>query len=264
MGNPDIRDRDSGVAQWLSVGVRATAVVLAGVPSTTLIPLPLTQVCTRRFRREDVLKRVHLMVPWARFCARRILEIDLDVQGREHLPQPSRGHLYISNHQSYVDILVLMDALDTVAFLSKKLIHYFPVLGRCAYCGGTVFMQRGKKESRQAALEETLRMCQESTAVVVFPEGTRSADGEIREKIYPRAMQEAWRRGLRVVPIGLHGTHRVFPKTMDRLNLGEHVAVRIGPALDPSSWPDGDRFAEACWDTVADLHHQARAALGEA
>jgi 1-acyl-sn-glycerol-3-phosphate acyltransferase len=243
------------------VGVRAAAIVLAGIPSTAVIPLPLTQLVTRRFRREDLLKRIHFMVPWARFCARRILEVDLDVRGREHLPRRPRGYLYVSNHQSYVDILILMEALDTAAFLSKKLIRYFPVLGRCAYCGGTVFMERGEKASRQAALEETLRMCQESTPVVVFPEGTRSADGELREKIHPRAMHEAWRRGLRVIPVGLHGSHRVFPRTMDRLNLGERVAVRIGEPLDPACFQDGEALAEACWGAVTELHREAKGAV---
>jgi len=245
----------------VGVGLRFGAVILAGVPSTTLLPLPLTQLLTKRFRREDLLKQIHLMVPWARFSSRRILGVDLDVQGRENLPRPSRGHLYVSNHQSYVDILMLMDALDTVAFLSKKLVSHFPTLGRCAYCGGTVFMERGSKESRQAALEETLRMCQESTAVVVFPEGTRSPDGNIREKTYPRAMQEAWRRGLCVVPIGLHGTTDVVPKAMDRVNLGERVAVRIAPPIDPTDHENPDAFVEACWGTVKELHARAKDAV---
>ena len=243
----------------LDVGIRFVAVIAAGVPSTTVLPLPLTQLLTRRFRREDTLKKIHLMVPWARFISRKILGVDLTIRGQENLPRPSRGHVYISNHQSYVDIVVLMDALDTVAFLSKKLVSHFPTLGRCAYCGGTVFMERGSKESRKAALEETLRMCQESTAVVVFPEGTRSTDGELREKTYPRVMEEAWRRGLRVVPIGLHGTTDVVPKTMDRVNLGEKVAVWIGRSLDPADFDSAESFVEACWGTVKTLHDQSRA-----
>lgn len=253
----------SDVERWAQVILRAIAIIFAGVPSTALIPLPLTQALTRRFRREELLKRLHLMVPWARFCARHILEIDLDIQGREHLPKRSRGHMFISNHQSYVDILVLMDALDTVAFLSKSLIRSFPVLGRCAYCGGTVFMERGNKESRQHALDETMRMCHESTAVVIFPEGTRSPDGELLEKIYPHAILEAWRRGLRVIPVGIYGTYRIFPKSQDRVFLGLPAAVRIGSILDPSDFDDPDSFAKTSWDAVRALHERARQAIEE-
>lgn len=241
---------------------RGAAIVLAAVPSTCFVPLPVTQLFTSRFDREDRLKRLHFMRSWARFCRRWILDIDLDVEGREHLPSPSKGHMYISNHQSYSDIIVLIEALDTVGFLSKRVpVKYIPLIGRSAYCAGTVFIDRGSKESREAALQETLRMCEESVAVVVFPEGTRSEDGELRERIYPRAMQAARGRGLRLVPVGLHGTWRVIPKSMDRVGLDQPVAVRIGPALDPADFDTDESYAEACWSEVTRLHAEAREAV---
>jgi 1-acyl-sn-glycerol-3-phosphate acyltransferase len=253
--------RPSTTGEKLHALLRGVAVIAAGVPSTTLIPLPLTQALTRRFRREEALKRLHLMVPWARFCAEIICRVRIDVRGQEHLPHPSRGHLYVSNHQSYVDIIVLMGALDTVAFLSKDLVRRVPVIGRCAYCGGTVFFSRGDKAERGRALEETLRMCHQSTAVVVFPEGTRSDDGELRQELHPRAMHDAWRRGLRVVPVALDGTRHVLPKTMDRIGLDKPVAVRIGAPRDPADYDSAERFAEACWGDVTALFAEARAAV---
>jgi len=113
-------------------------------------------------------------------------------------------------------------------------------------------------DSRLRALEETLRMCEESVAVVVFPEGTRSEDGELREKIYPRAMQAAHERGLKLVPVGLHGTYRVVPKAMDRIRTGQPVAVRIGEAMDPEAYSSPEDYAEACWQRVAELHDVAK------
>jgi 1-acyl-sn-glycerol-3-phosphate acyltransferase len=248
------------LAQRLEVFLRFGAVILAGAPTTTLIPLPLTQALTKRYQREELLKRLHFMVPWARFSARRICGIDVEIRGRENLPCPSRGHLYVSNHQSYLDILILMDALDTVAFLSKELVKRFPVLGRSAYCGGTVFMMRSDKGDRERALRETLRMCHQSTAVVVFPEGTRTDDGELRQKIYPRAIEEAWRRGLSVVPVGLDGSGLVFPKAMDRVHCGRKVVVSIGETLDPADSPDAEAFVDACWGRVGELFEASRSA----
>jgi len=231
---------------------------ILGVGAAYTLTLPVGQLVHRRFQREELLKRRHRMIEWARLSARTLCAIQLDVQGREHLPSPSRGHMFVSNHQSYVDILVLMDALDTVAFLSKGLVRYFPVLGRAAYCGGTVFLERGRKDDRRRALEETMRMCQQSTAVVVFPEGTRSTDGHLRPRIYSGSMQEAWRRGLRVIPVGLDGTADVVPKTMDRLHLGRSVAVRIGAPLDPADYEKPSHFVDACWSRVAELFAAAR------
>jgi 1-acyl-sn-glycerol-3-phosphate acyltransferase len=151
-----------------------------------------------------------------------------------------------------------MTALDTVAFLSKGLVRRIPVIGRCAYCGGTVFFERRSKEERNRALEETLRMCHQSTAVVVFPEGTRSDNNDLRPKIHPRAMHEAWRRGLRVLPVAVHGTGRVIPKKMDRLRLNQRVAVRIGSVRDPADFDSPESFAETCWGDVAKLFAQAK------
>lgn len=237
---------------------RFGAVVLLGAPTTLLIPLPLTQLFTRRFRREEKLKKLHLMVLWARKSLEWVLGAELMVKGREHIPAGTKGYMYVSNHQSYVDILVLMSALDTVAFLSKSLVKWIPVIGRSAYCGGTVFFSRKSPEERALALEETLKMCAESTAVVVFPEGSRSKDGKIRDKIHPKSILECFRRGLKVIPVGLDGSFGIVPVTMDRVNQGLPVSVHVGEPMDPRVFKGGEEeFVKAVWDKVIELHNAA-------
>ena len=110
----------------------AGACIIAGLPSVFAVPLPLTLAVTPRFQREEMIKRLHFMVGWARFCRKTLLRIDLDRVGAESLPPSTRGHMFISNHQSWIDILVLMDALDTVSFLSKEMVRYIPVIGRAS------------------------------------------------------------------------------------------------------------------------------------
>ncbi len=238
---------------------RILACLVAAVPNTLLFPVPLTMLFMRRFEREDRIRRMHGFVRWARFCRRHIVKIDLSVEGSEHLPHPSRGHIYVSNHQSWADIIVLMEALDTAAFLAKSFVKWLPVLGWGTYGGGSIFVDRSNQVSRQRSLNQTLRMCAESTAVVLFPEGTRSDDGELRKKWYPAAIRAAHGRGLRVVPVGIDGTIDVVPKTMDRVNLNRPVAVTIGAAMDPSGWPDSREFAEAVWSRIGELFAESRA-----
>jgi 1-acyl-sn-glycerol-3-phosphate acyltransferase len=241
---------------------RFGACVLAGLPSTTLVPLPLTLALTTRYRREELLKRLHLMVQWARFCTRHVLDMSILVEGRHHLPRDTRGYMYVSNHQSYVDILLLMDVLDTVAFLSKGLIKFIPVIGQCAYAGGTIYFDRRAQGSRQQALRETIRMCQESTAVVIFPEGTRSFDGELRQKIHPGSVKAAYVHKLKVIPVGLDGTRRVVPKTMDRVGLGQTVAVTVGESIDSADFDSARAFVDAVWGRIGELFQESRARLG--
>ena len=239
------------------VGAVAAA-TLAAVPSTVLAPpLPLTLLLTRRYRREALLTRLHSMVGWARFCTRTVLGIELSVVGREHLPRPSRGHLYISNHQSVVDILVLIAALETVAFLAKAELLFFPVIGPSAYAGGSVLVRRGHRGSRQRALEKTTRMARESTAVVIFPEGTRSPDGRPRDEIHPRAILRAHREGLRIVPVGIEGTAAVAPKRADRLVRGLPVGVTIGAPMDPVAFDEPAQWTAAVWSRVKQLYAES-------
>jgi 1-acyl-sn-glycerol-3-phosphate acyltransferase len=241
-----------------------TGCLLAAVPCTLLMPAPLTLLLTRRYQREELARRLHLAVPWARFCCRRILGIELLVDGRDRLPRPSQGYMFVANHQSWADIMVLGGCLETAAFLSKDLIRWIPGVGAGAYACGTVYVNRRAKDSRQVALDETLRMCRQSTAVVVFPEGTRSADGELRSTIHRGALLGAHRQGLRVLPVGLDGTHRVLPKSMDRVRRGQRVAVSIGEALSPSDYPDPKEWCDAVWGRVAELFLRSRARLGQA
>jgi len=242
----------------LDVVARGVGCALAAIPSTVLVPLPLSLALTRRYHREDLLRELHWMVAWARFCRRHLLGIELEVHGREHLPRPSRGHLYVSNHQSWADILVLMEALDTVAFLSKTLVKRIPFIGRCAYAGGSIWVERDDAASRRQALREMLRMCEVSTAVVLFPEGTRSPDGELRQSIHPASLRAAFQHRLKVVPVGVDGTCRVLPKSMDRVRPGR-VAVSIGAPLDPAAFSDAALWSDAVWGRVKDLHLEARA-----
>lgn len=240
---------------------RFSACVAVAIPNTIFPPLPLTMLLTRRFGREDRLKRLHRMISWARRCRRDILKVKLQVSGRENIPVDRRGYMFVSNHQSYVDILVLMEALDTVAFLSKKLVQYIPLIGQHSYAAGTIYFQRRDKQSRQQALDETLRMCRQSTAVVVFPEGTRSEDGQLRPKIYPGAIEGAYRQGLRAIPVGLDGTLDIVPKSMDRVNLGRAVAVTIGPPIVPNDCASAEQFVQRVWGEVGRLFEDSRRQL---
>ena len=254
---------DRSKAGRLELLGRAAACITAAIPSTLMmVPLPLTLAMTRRFSREERVKQLHFMVPWARFCCQKILKISLSVEGKNHLPPRTRGHMFVSNHQSYVDIMVLMDALNTVSFLSKDLVKYIPFIGLCAYAGGTIFFNRRDHQSRQRALRETLRMCQQSTAVVVFPEGTRSFDGQLRPKIHPSAITAAYHQGLKIIPVGIDGSAKVVPKTMDRIQPGQTVAVTVGQPLDPRDFPDDpQRWVTAVWGRVSELFSQSRRRL---
>lgn len=84
-----------------------------------------------------------------------------------------RGCFVVSNHVSYLDILVLAAALPAV-FLSKHEVRDWPLLGWLATLAGTVYVDRTAKRSALAAMERIEERLAHGVHVVVFPEGTTS------------------------------------------------------------------------------------------
>ncbi len=185
---------------------------------------------------------------------RRILRIKLTVLGKEHLPEETRGHLFVCNHQSGADIPVLMSALGTGAFVAKKWARYYPILGACAWGAGSIFLERDDKRSRVRALKDVLRMARDSVGVILFPEGTRSRDRTLKRKVAPGAIRLAYTRHLKIVPVAVDGTFDVSPPSNDRVIFGQPVVVNVGQAMDPKDWADAKSWTDAVWSAVCALH----------
>ena len=75
------------------------------------------------------------------------------------------------NHVSYIDILVLYEAVPT-RFLAKNKVRFWPVIGQVAHAIGCVFVKRDDKDSRQNA-REMMKNIELFPPIIVFPEGTR-------------------------------------------------------------------------------------------
>jgi lyso-ornithine lipid O-acyltransferase len=111
---------------------------------------------------------------WLQQSCRRALRI-FNAEVRTSGPIPKSG-LLVSNHLSYLDILVL-SALTPSVFVAKREVRKWPVFGWFARLGGTLFADR-EKRTQVADLNKALRAAlDEGALVVLFPEGT-SSDGQ--------------------------------------------------------------------------------------
>ena len=96
-----------------------------------------------------------------------VADVRVEVEG----DMPPQGVLQISNHRSFMDILVLLSASPAV-YLAKAEISNWPIIGRAAQLAGTVFVKREEKGSRKAAREAIAGVLKQGISVTVFPEGT--------------------------------------------------------------------------------------------
>lgn len=105
-----------------------------------------------------------LIVWWSR----RLLSV-VGIQ-LHHRGQPVAGVVWVANHHSWLDILVVM-AVSPARFLSKQEVAHWPVIGWLAQRAGTLFMKRGQGETAQA-MQQMANLVQAGDSVLFFPEGT--------------------------------------------------------------------------------------------
>ena len=126
---------------------------------------------------------------WLQISARRVLaRIDL-VYTIDGWP-PTQG-LVVSNHLSYLDILVISAAMPCF-FVSKAEVGRWPFFGRAARSGGTIFLDRASLSSAQSVgerMRERLKLMIPAP-VLLFPEGT-STDGRQVQRFHSRLIEPA-------------------------------------------------------------------------
>jgi len=126
----------------------------------------------------------------------RRLGMELERRGT----RPASG-LICSNHLSYLDILVYAAAMPCV-FVSKREVRRWPVFGRLARNGGTIFVDRQSRSSAEEVAGQIGEALEAGVAVLLFPEGT-STDGSTVLRFHPTLMQPAVQLGATVTPAAI-------------------------------------------------------------
>jgi 1-acyl-sn-glycerol-3-phosphate acyltransferase len=90
-------------------------------------------------------------------------------------PMHDRAVLYVSNHVSWADILVI-GSLAPVAFVAKREVASWPLVGIAAKLQRTVFVDRTRRHQAGEAVADIVKRLKDGVSVVLFAEGT-SSDG---------------------------------------------------------------------------------------
>lgn len=166
------------------------------------------------------------------------------VEGIENLP--SGGAVLVANHQSVLDIPMLLSAFPRpVWFLAKRELGEIPLLGKAMAAAGNLFIDREDPRDAVRMIREAAARLHDGGLIAVFPEGTRSRDGSIGE-FRPGAFYLAQKSGAPVVPVYIDGGYRAIPKGGFRVRPAE-LLVRVLPPLTPGEGAGGskERIAES-------------------
>ena len=105
---------------------------------------------------------------------------DLKVYGVDNVPEDSRGVIFAPNHASFLDPPILGISLKKpVHFLAKEYVFKVRGLGRPLYWLGVLPIKSESDDFR--SMRRIMRTLKEGGRLVIFPEGTRTTDGQFRE-----------------------------------------------------------------------------------
>jgi 1-acyl-sn-glycerol-3-phosphate acyltransferase len=170
----------------------------------------------------------------ARWFGRRVVEL-LDIQltaiGAENVPP--RAVVYMSNHQSHLDIPILFATLPspTIRMLGKAELFAIPLWGRALRAAEFIEVDRANHARAVQSVEHAARLVRDGVSIYLAPEGTRSIDGRIG-KLKKGGFHLALGTGAPIVPVAIRGTLHILPRGGRVMRSGQSVSVSIGRPID--------------------------------
>lgn len=169
----------------------------------------------------------------------------------------SRPHVIVANHQSMIDICALFRATPVpLQFLLKQELSKVPFVGAYAKAMGMIFVDRGSAREATKRMREAAELVKNGATLCVFPEGTRSRDGEVLP-FKSGAFQVALDAGADVVPVAIEGSGKVLSLgAVFRVRPGT-ITLTFGTPLRTSEIADRQALAQQARDSVIALKREA-------
>ena len=189
-----------------------------------------------------------------RYWARAVLALsgtEVVVHGAER-GRTGEARIFVCNHVSWYDVLVLVAHLPRYSFVAKSELFRVPIFGPAARAVGTIPIERDNRRAAFQSYEEAAVRIRAGRNVVVFPEGTRGTSYALRPfKKGPFVLAVA--AGVPVVPTLLHGTMAVLPRQSLWLRAGR-VDVHLLAPVDAAglTYDDRDALGGAVYARMAD------------
>jgi len=161
---------------------------------------------------------------------------DVTVQGREKIDQEGT-YIIVSNHQSLVDILVAFMLFTHFKWVSKSNLFQIPLIGWNMSLNRYVKLERGNKGSIRKMYNACEKHLKEGSSVYIFPEGTRSLTGEMRE-FKDGAFVLAKRLNVPILPLIIHGSKDAVPKNSLNFHGSTKVVLEVLEPIPTTEFGD--------------------------
>ncbi len=192
---------------------RLVSCIILVVISVTSVPFYAIALILRliTYPLDRRLRILHLFTCfWASVYTWMIPAWRIRIEGREHV-RKNAAYMIVCNHQSQLDILVAFRLFFHFKFVSKIEMFRVPLIGWNMTLNRYVKLKRGDRESIAHMLQDCETHLDEGSSIFMFPEGTRSPDGQIKN-FKLGAFQLAQKKKAPILPIVVSGTNKALPK----------------------------------------------------
>jgi len=230
------------------------AVIIVTCPPLFLIAF-LVWLVTVPFDRR--LRILHLYsCAWASLYTYVFPYWFVSVRNRERLRNDT-AYVVVSNHQSLLDILVLFRLYRHFKWVSKAEIFRLPFIGWNMALNRYIRIRRGDPKDAVRMMAACGDALESGNSILIFPEGTRSLDGELRAFRHG-AFTLALRHHVSILPIVLDGTLDALPKH-GVVSPGADIVIQVLDPISVDKFRDVDTLRDHVRHVMADALRELRA-----
>jgi 1-acyl-sn-glycerol-3-phosphate acyltransferase len=213
------------------------------VPIVALTSFPWTLLTGR-------VEFLYRFATWVAITGVRVAGVRIQIEGRDCI-DAAGTYVFMSNHASNLDPPIVVPLIPRrTSVLAKHSLFRIPIFGHALKLGSLVPVDRSNRDAAIASLRRATEVLKGGLNMTVFPEGTRSWDGQLLPfKKGPFYM--AMDAGVAIVPVSIHNTHRLLPKGKLLARPGT-VRLVFHQPVHPIDFPGRDALMEAVRSTIAD------------
>ena len=168
------------------------------------------------------------------------------------ITDPRRPYIAVSNHESYADIFLISHLPWEMKWISKDTMFKIPCFGWMMHMAGDISLVRSERTSAAKAMRAARERLKHRATVMIFPEGTRSRDGQLLP-FKDGAFRLALECGVPILPLCVAGTRDAMAKGTFRFQKSR-ARVKVLPPIETTGMTMAD---------VATLRDRVRTVIEE-
>ena len=169
--------------------------------------------------------------------------------GRENIDR-KHPHVVVMNHQSLLDILFIFTIFYPAKMMAKKALAKVPIVGWTLALNKHILVDRASRKSQIDAIRRMDDILLEGDSLMIYPEGTRTKDGQIAE-FKKGAFRSACNTGTAILPVVIHGAYEALPSKSMLVKGSHKITLSVLPPIPVPKGFSTAELAQNCHDAMS-------------